>query len=169
VDPQTRTYGPVVEGVASVIIIWRFSGARVFSQRAEQHAQRLVAIQFFLLAPYVAYESIRALLGGEHPDVSWIGLTVGSVIFMPMFGIAKERLADQMGSALVPAELLDSRVLMVVGHSHPNGLKMRSHLMSKRLVGGIGLPTGDDDDSVVRLAGRIERRPVVGVVLRLDP
>ena len=40
-----------VEGVASVIIIWRFTGSRVFSHAAEQRAQRLVAIQFFILAP----------------------------------------------------------------------------------------------------------------------
>ena len=56
-------------------------------------------MQFFLLAPYVAFESVKALIVGEHPDVSWvgIGLSFGSVIFMPMLGIAKERLADQLG------------------------------------------------------------------------
>jgi hypothetical protein len=35
----------------SVIIIWRFTGSRVFSHAAEQRAQKLVAAQFFLLAP----------------------------------------------------------------------------------------------------------------------
>jgi divalent metal cation (Fe/Co/Zn/Cd) transporter len=96
----------VIEGVASVIIIWRFTGHRVFSHTAEQRAQKLVAAQFFLLAPYVGFESIEALIVGEHPDVSWvgIGLAVGSVVFMPMLGIAKERLADQLGSAATKGE-----------------------------------------------------------------
>lgn len=96
----------VIEGVASVIIIWRFSGDRVFSHAAEQRAQKLVAVQFFLLAPYVGVESVRALLGGEHPAVSWVGiaLAIGSVILMPMLGIAKERLADQLGSAATKGE-----------------------------------------------------------------
>jgi divalent metal cation (Fe/Co/Zn/Cd) transporter len=96
----------VIEGVASVIIIWRFTGHRVFSHAAEQRAQRLVAVQFFLLAPYVAFESIKVLALGEHPDVSWvgIGLSLGSVILMPMLGIAKERLADQLGSAATKGE-----------------------------------------------------------------
>src|SRR4051812_15507028 len=49
----------VIEGVASVIIVWRFTGDRVFSPAAERRAQKLVAIQFFLLAPYVGVESIR--------------------------------------------------------------------------------------------------------------
>jgi hypothetical protein len=95
-----------IEGFASVIIIWRFTGQRVFSHAAEQRAQKLVAVQFFLLAPYVGFESIKGLIGGDHPDVSWvgIGLAIGSVIFMPMLGIAKQRLADQLGSAATAGE-----------------------------------------------------------------
>jgi divalent metal cation (Fe/Co/Zn/Cd) transporter len=95
-----------IEGLASVIIIWRFTGTRVFSHVAEQRAQKLVAAQFFLLAPYVAVESARTLAGGEHPDVSWvgIGLAVASVIFMPLLGIAKQRLADQIGSVATRGE-----------------------------------------------------------------
>src|SRR5690606_30947337 len=56
----------VIEGVASLIIVWRFTGSRVFSSAAEHRAQRLVAAQFFLLAPYVAFESVKALATGEH-------------------------------------------------------------------------------------------------------
>src|SRR5919198_5485002 len=95
-----------IEGFASVIIIWRFTGHRVFSHAAEHRAQKLVAVQFFLLAPYVAFESIKTLAAGEHPDVSWvgIGLSIGSVIFMPMLGIAKQRLADRLGSAATAGE-----------------------------------------------------------------
>ena len=95
-----------IEGFASVIIIWRFTGHRIFSHAAEQRAQKLVAIQFFFLAPYVGFESIKSLIGGEHADVSWvgIGLSIGSVIFMPMLGVAKQRLADQLGSAATAGE-----------------------------------------------------------------
>jgi divalent metal cation (Fe/Co/Zn/Cd) transporter len=96
----------VIEGLASVIIIWRFTGSRVFSHAAEERAQKLVAAQFFLLAPYVTLESSKTLIGAEHPDVSWvgIGLATGSVILMPILGIAKQRLADQMGSAATAGE-----------------------------------------------------------------
>src|SRR6476646_10330627 len=65
-----------VEGFASPIIIWRFTGSRVFSQRAENRAQKLVAIQFYILAPYVAIESVRALVGGEHAAVSPVGIAL---------------------------------------------------------------------------------------------
>lgn len=95
-----------IEGFASTIIIWRFTGARMLSHAAEERAQRLVAIQFFLLAPYVGIESVRSLIGGHEPDASWvgIGLAAGSVIIMPLLGRAKERLAMQLGSVATKGE-----------------------------------------------------------------
>jgi divalent metal cation (Fe/Co/Zn/Cd) transporter len=95
-----------IEGFASVIIIWRFTGQRVFSHAAEERAQRLVAVQFFLLAPYVGIESVRVLVRGDHAQASWVGvaLAVCSVVLMPMLGVAKQRLADQLGSAATAGE-----------------------------------------------------------------
>jgi divalent metal cation (Fe/Co/Zn/Cd) transporter len=95
-----------IEGFASVVIIWRFAGSRMFSQRAENRAQRLVALQFFVLAPYVAFESVRALATGERPDATLlgIGLATASVIVMPMLAIAKQRIADEIGSAATRGE-----------------------------------------------------------------
>src|SRR3954452_22765815 len=62
-----------IEGFASGTIVWRFTGHRMFSARDETRAQKLVAVQFFLLAPYVAVESLRSLIGGERADTSWVG------------------------------------------------------------------------------------------------
>ena len=95
-----------IEGFASVIIIWRFTGSRVMSQIAEQRAQKLVALQFFVLAPYVGFESVRTLTGAEHADVSVPGmaLAVFSLITMPLLGIAKQRIAEQIGSAATKGE-----------------------------------------------------------------
>jgi divalent metal cation (Fe/Co/Zn/Cd) transporter len=95
-----------IEGFASAIIVWRFTGARMFSESAEQRAQKLVAIQFFVLAPYVGFESVRALVGADRPDVSWLGiaLSASSLVVMPYLGIAKQRIADQIGSAATKGE-----------------------------------------------------------------
>lgn len=95
-----------IEGVASVIIIWRFWGHRALSETSERRAQRLVAVSFFLLAPYVAVEATRTLITGSEPETSWlgIGLTIGSVIFMPLFGIAKRRVGAALGSAATAGE-----------------------------------------------------------------
>jgi divalent metal cation (Fe/Co/Zn/Cd) transporter len=95
-----------IEGFASLVIVWRFSRSRMFSAAAETRAQKLVAVQFFVLAPYVAVESIRALIGGERPDESWVGmaLAASSVVLMPVLGIAKQRIADAIGSAATKGE-----------------------------------------------------------------
>lgn len=96
----------VIEGFASAIIVWRFTGHRIFSDDAERRAQRLVAIQFFLLAPYVGVESVRALWLGERADPSTLGiaLAASSLVVMPYLGIAKQRLATRLGSAATKGE-----------------------------------------------------------------
>ena len=95
-----------IEGFASAIIVWRFTGIRMFSEAAEQRAQKLVAVQFFALAPYVALESVQALARGERADVSWLGiaLSASSLVVMPYLGLAKQRIADQIGSAATKGE-----------------------------------------------------------------
>jgi divalent metal cation (Fe/Co/Zn/Cd) transporter len=95
-----------IEGFASLVIVWRFSRSRMFSAAAETRAQKLVAIQFFVLAPYVGIESVRALIGGERTHETWVGiaLAASSVVLMPLLGIAKQRIADQIGSAATKGE-----------------------------------------------------------------
>jgi divalent metal cation (Fe/Co/Zn/Cd) transporter len=95
-----------IEGMASVVIIWRFWGARALSEKAERRAQKLVAVQFFVLAPYVTVEAVRALVTGHEADTSWvgIGLTVTSAALMPAFGLAKRRVGAKLGSAATAAE-----------------------------------------------------------------
>jgi len=95
-----------IEGVASAIVIWRFTGSRRLSENAEQRAQRLVALQFFVLAPYVLVESIRTLVEGGHAGVTVLGmaLTATSVTLMPLLGVAKHRLADRLGSTATAGE-----------------------------------------------------------------
>jgi divalent metal cation (Fe/Co/Zn/Cd) transporter len=96
----------VIEALASVIVIWRFTGDRGLSDLAERRAQRLVAISFFLLAPYVAQDAIRALIAGDHPSISLvgIGLSISSLILMPLLGRAKQRVGAGLGSAATAGE-----------------------------------------------------------------
>jgi divalent metal cation (Fe/Co/Zn/Cd) transporter len=95
-----------IEGFASVIVIWRFSGSRVRSDSAERRAQRLVALSFFLLAPYVAFAATRDLVTGSHPDTSWVGiaLAIVSLVAMPVLGRAKQRLGMRLDSAATAGE-----------------------------------------------------------------
>jgi divalent metal cation (Fe/Co/Zn/Cd) transporter len=96
----------VIEGAASVIVIWRFTGGREHSDTAEERAQKLVGASFFLLAPYIAVDAILTLADGSHPATSWVGvgLAVGSIVLMPLLGRAKTRLGARLGSSATAGE-----------------------------------------------------------------
>ncbi|MCX8565166.1 hypothetical protein OS122_30235 [Mycolicibacterium mucogenicum] len=96
----------VIEGLASVIVIWRFTGTRTLSETAEARAQKAVAVTFFLLAPYIAYDAITTLAAGDHAHTSWlgIGLSITSLIVMPILGAAKQRLGRRLGSGATAGE-----------------------------------------------------------------
>jgi divalent metal cation (Fe/Co/Zn/Cd) transporter len=95
-----------ITGVASAIIIWRFTGTRLSSDNAEQQAQKLVAISFFLLAPYIAIAAIHHLVTGSHAQASWVGISLAiiSVTLMPIFGRAKKRIGIQLHSSATTGE-----------------------------------------------------------------
>lgn len=95
-----------IEGVASLVIIWRFTGDRIHSVSAERTAQKVVAVSFFLLAPYIVVEATRRLVNGNEAKTSWIGiaLALSSVIAMPLFGYAKKRIGNQLNSAATAGE-----------------------------------------------------------------
>jgi divalent metal cation (Fe/Co/Zn/Cd) transporter len=95
-----------IEAMASVIVIWRFTGTRLASPTSERRAQQLVAVSFFLLAPYIAAEAIRALAAGERAETSIVGLvlTAGTAIFEPALGVAKRRIGARLGSSATAGE-----------------------------------------------------------------
>ncbi len=96
----------MIEGFASVVIIWRFTGARTLSEAAERKAQKLVAIQFFVLAPYVAVEATRSLVNGDRPEESVVGiaLAASSVVLMPLLGRTKQKIGSRMDSSATASE-----------------------------------------------------------------
>ena len=95
-----------VEAMASIIVIWRFTGTRLASPTSERRAQQLVAVSFFLLAPYIAVEAARALLAGDRAETSIVGLvlTAGTAVFEPALGVAKRRVGARLGSSATAGE-----------------------------------------------------------------
>jgi divalent metal cation (Fe/Co/Zn/Cd) transporter len=98
--------GSAVEGLASVIVIWRFTGPRTLSPAAERRAQQAVAVSFWLLAPYITAESVRDLIGGHHAEATAIGMALTAVALpaMPLLGRAKHKLGARLGSAATAGE-----------------------------------------------------------------
>lgn len=95
-----------IEGLASLIVVWRFSGSRTLSPTSEARARKLVALSFFLLAPYIAVEATRTLAIEHHAETTWlgIGLSIGTLCVCPWLGRAKLRLGERLGSAATAGE-----------------------------------------------------------------
>ena len=95
-----------VEGLASIIVIWRFTGPRALSARSEHAAQRLVAGSFLLLVPFFVYEAIRRLIVGSDPTSSMLGIavTASAIVLMPLLGATKLKLGQRLGSGATAGE-----------------------------------------------------------------
>jgi hypothetical protein len=95
-----------VEGLASMTIIWRFTGSRMHSATSERTAQKWVAGSFLLLVPYFLYESFDRLLHGSdvHATVLGIAVTASAIVLMPLLGWAKLRLSRQLNSDATAGE-----------------------------------------------------------------
>jgi divalent metal cation (Fe/Co/Zn/Cd) transporter len=98
--------GSVIEALASIIVVWRFTGSRTLSDTAERRAQKAVAVSFWLLAPYVAIEAAWDLARHHHasPSALGIALTASSVIVMPVLGVMKRRLGTRLRSGATAGE-----------------------------------------------------------------
>jgi divalent metal cation (Fe/Co/Zn/Cd) transporter len=96
----------LIETAAGGVVLWRFGGARAPSGVAERRAQRLIGASFWLLAAFVAVEAIRTLAGGQHPDVSWVGIGLAAVtlVAMPPLAAAKARVGRALDSAATRSE-----------------------------------------------------------------
>ena len=98
--------GSVIEGLASVIVIWRFTGHRRLSASAERRAQRAVGVSFWLLAAFITAEAVRELIGSHTVESTTLGLvvTAASVVVMPGLGLAKRRLGARLESDATAGE-----------------------------------------------------------------
>ena len=96
----------LIEALAGLVVLWLFTGRRLGSATAERRAQQLVALSFFVLAAYVAVESVRTFVSSDRPDVSWVGIGLAAVtiVVMPPLAVAKRRVGRRLGSAATVQE-----------------------------------------------------------------
>jgi hypothetical protein len=95
-----------VEALASLIVVWRFTGRRTLSATSEADAQKWVSASFFVLAPFFAIAAIRELINGvdTRATVLGISLTAGAIVLMPLLGKAKLKLGKQLDSGATAGE-----------------------------------------------------------------
>jgi cation diffusion facilitator family transporter len=106
-----------IEVLSAVALLWRLRTAGADAdaeteQDAERRALYVVAATFFLLGTYIVFESIGALITGEEPESSTVGivLSVVSLAVMPVLAYWKGRTGREMGSAALQADAVETWV-----------------------------------------------------------
>lgn len=95
----------VIESLSGLVLLWRLRSHEA-DERRERLALRLVGVSFLILAAYVAYDAAHTLIRRELPDASFvgIGLSIVSLIVMPLLARAKRRVAARLDSAALAAD-----------------------------------------------------------------
>jgi divalent metal cation (Fe/Co/Zn/Cd) transporter len=100
-----------IEVISAVALLWRLLKAGPYAPVAEEGAAErkalyLVAATFFLLALYILYEAVGALLSGEGPESSTVALVLSvlSLIIMPLLAYLKGKIGHEMGSRALVAD-----------------------------------------------------------------
>jgi divalent metal cation (Fe/Co/Zn/Cd) transporter len=106
-------FDSVIELVSASLVLRRLRAQLAEGQvneQAEHRVLRIIAITFFLLAAYVIAGSVTGLATRAHPERSavGIGLTVSSLLVMPMLGWRKQRVGQSLRSQLVLADAAET-------------------------------------------------------------
>jgi cation diffusion facilitator family transporter len=106
-----------IEVISAVALLWRLrkAGPHASAEErgaAERKALYLVAATFFLLAAYISYEAVGALLSREGPENSTVGLvlSVVSLLVMPALAYGKQCTGREMGSEALRADAVETWV-----------------------------------------------------------
>ena len=100
----------VVESLSGLVLIWRLRKHGIIppelEEKIEHRATRFVAITFFILGAYVAYESIDKLISAETPERSFPGIIIAivSLIAMPLLAWLKYKTGKQINSRALVAD-----------------------------------------------------------------
>jgi divalent metal cation (Fe/Co/Zn/Cd) transporter len=121
-----------VEVSAALVLSWRLARERRDGCRQpdDRVATRALAFSFFALAAYVSVSSVRALVQGDEPGVSAVGmvLTALALVVMPQLARAKRRLAPVLGSRAQAQEARQTQLCAVLSAVVLGGLALNALL-----------------------------------------
>jgi divalent metal cation (Fe/Co/Zn/Cd) transporter len=94
----------LLDSSASAVLVWRFRTEQRDPRAAEhleRRAQIWIIVAIGLIALYIGAQSVRALVGGTHPESSAFGVALAglSLVVLPWLGYRKLRVASELSSA----------------------------------------------------------------------
>jgi divalent metal cation (Fe/Co/Zn/Cd) transporter len=106
-------FDSTIEVLSASVVVWQFQGELRggYDEEREHRALRLIALTFFVLAAYVAFEAVRDLFFvDDHADESTVGIILAAVslVVMPLLALAKRRTASELGSPTLRADSIET-------------------------------------------------------------
>lgn len=107
-------FDSVIEVISGLTLIWRLRSDADGSvrQRVEERALRIVGASFLLLAAYVAFDAVNAIIRREPPEESIVGIVLAAVSLavMPLLVRAKRRVARAIRSRALDADATQTQL-----------------------------------------------------------
>ena len=107
-------FDSAIEVTSSVAALWRLrrDADELDRAGAEKRTMQIIGCCFLLLATYVCYEAIHALVTRQSPDRSTVGIALAalSLVVMPTLARFKRRIASKLTSGALEAEARQTEV-----------------------------------------------------------
>ncbi|WP_033385184.1 cation transporter [Sporichthya polymorpha] len=116
-----------IEVFAASVVIWQLRGG---SQSRQGPALRLIAISFFVLAGYVAFESTRDLISQDRAGESVVGILLNAVALAVMVpvAIAQRRTGQALDNPVLLAQSTETWMSNALSVTVLTGLGLNSTL-----------------------------------------
>lgn len=94
----------VIEVSSAIAVAWQFSGGN--HEVRERIALRIIAVSFFALAAFVAFDAASSLISRHPPEHSLVGIVLAAVslVVMPVVSLVQRRSGLGLGSQSVVAD-----------------------------------------------------------------
>ncbi|MFH9134972.1 cation diffusion facilitator family transporter [Streptomyces sp. NPDC017524] len=97
----------VIEVSSAAAVAWQFSAREHAVRESRERATlRIIAVSFFALAAYVAFDAVRTLAGTGEAEPSPLGIVIAalSLAVMPFLSASQRRAGREIGSASAVAD-----------------------------------------------------------------
>ena len=96
-----------IESASGGALLWRLhSDHPEKRERSEQIAIKLVGVGFLILAAYVTFDAVKAIINREPPEATYLGIGIAALalVVMPLLARAKRRVAKALHSHAMEAD-----------------------------------------------------------------
>ena len=112
-------FDAAIDGAASIALAWRFATETRYPHRTdsvERAAELIVGCVLLILAAYLGFNAVTALINDAHPEVTPVGIAISlvSVVILPPLAIAKRRTANGLGSGALRADSVLTMIAAVL-------------------------------------------------------